>query len=210
MNRIHSHYENLKVARNAPPEIIKAAYRVLAQRHHPDINQSSDAARVMQMINKAYEILSDPTRRAEHDAWIRSQEEVHSYTSDTEASSQKNSSSSTADTPRTPKAATSAELESPNIWLVAFLLVIGTLAAISFLQSAPPLKVDFNASSPAIDPLINGISANHANTLVSPAVRRETAGKTPAEFEDESPLAGQCADLDINTTAGQVSCSQRH
>ena len=67
---IHTHYDNLKVARNAPPEIIRAAYRVLAQRYHPDLNRSPDAARVMKLLNEAYAILSDPTRRAEHDAWI--------------------------------------------------------------------------------------------------------------------------------------------
>lgn len=74
MRRVHSHYENLKVARNAPTEVIRAAYRVLAQRHHPDVNQSPDSDRIMRLLNEAWEVLGDPRKRAAHDAWIAEQE----------------------------------------------------------------------------------------------------------------------------------------
>ena len=74
MARLHTHYENLKVARNAPTEVVRAAYRVLAQKYHPDVNQSADAARVMQLLNEAWAVLSDPKRRAEHDAQIANDE----------------------------------------------------------------------------------------------------------------------------------------
>lgn len=71
MARIHTHYDNLKVARDAPPEVIRAAYKTLSQKHHPDRNGNSpDAIRIIQLINNAYEVLSDPIKRQEHDAWI--------------------------------------------------------------------------------------------------------------------------------------------
>lgn len=71
MPDVHTHYDNLKVARNAPPEVIRAAYKSLSQRYHPDRNQDNPSAtRVFQMINAAYEVLSDPDKRREHDAWI--------------------------------------------------------------------------------------------------------------------------------------------
>lgn len=73
MAKFHTHYDNLKVARDAPPEVIKAAYRALAQRYHPDVNPSSDAARVMKLINEAWEVLSDPAARRRHDEWIEDQ-----------------------------------------------------------------------------------------------------------------------------------------
>ncbi len=77
MAKIHTHYDNLKVARNAPPEVIRAAYKSLAQKYHPDRNLgSSDAVRVMKIINTAYDVLSDPTSRAEHDIWIAEQENL--------------------------------------------------------------------------------------------------------------------------------------
>lgn len=68
-----NHYDNLKVMRNAPPGVIRAAYRALAQQYHPDVNRSPDAERIMKVINEAYAVLSDPERRAEHDAWIADQ-----------------------------------------------------------------------------------------------------------------------------------------
>lgn len=75
MARIHTHYDNLKVARNAPPEIIRAAYKTLSQKYHPDRNPDNpDAIRIIQIINTAYEVLSDPAKRREHDDWIASKE----------------------------------------------------------------------------------------------------------------------------------------
>lgn len=75
MERIHTHYDNLKVARNAPPEVIRAAYKSLSQKYHPDRNPGSpDAMRIIQIINAAYEVLSDPVKRSAHDAWIAKEE----------------------------------------------------------------------------------------------------------------------------------------
>ncbi len=72
MAQIRTHYDNLKVARNAPPDVIRAAYRALSQRFHPDKNLGdSEAARIMAIINTSYEVLSDPDKRREHDQWIR-------------------------------------------------------------------------------------------------------------------------------------------
>ena len=71
MAQVHTHYDNLKVARNAPPEVIRAAYKTLSQKYHPDRNQGNpDAIRIIQIINTAYEVLSDPVKRQEHDQWI--------------------------------------------------------------------------------------------------------------------------------------------
>jgi hypothetical protein len=67
-----THYQVLEVAENASPEVLKAAYKSLMQRLHPDKNPgdamaSARAAR----LARAYEILSDPVRRAAYDAEIR-------------------------------------------------------------------------------------------------------------------------------------------
>jgi DnaJ-class molecular chaperone len=71
MPRIHTHYDNLKVTRNAPPEVIRAAYKTLCQKFHPDRNPGNqDAAQVFLIIRSAYETLSDPVKRKEHDEWI--------------------------------------------------------------------------------------------------------------------------------------------
>ena len=71
MNKVHTHYDNLKVARDAPPEVIRAAYKTLCHKFHPDRHGGSPkATQTFQLINAAYEVLSDPARRHHHDAWI--------------------------------------------------------------------------------------------------------------------------------------------
>ena len=66
MNSFQDHYAVLGVAPTADPEVIRAAYRVLAQRHHPDRNAHTDGS-AMVRLNQAYAVLSCPLRRAEFD-----------------------------------------------------------------------------------------------------------------------------------------------
>ncbi len=71
MKQFHSHYDNLKVARDAPPEVIRAAYKTLSHKFHPDRHGgSTKATQTFQLIQAAYEVLSDQERRRKHDAWI--------------------------------------------------------------------------------------------------------------------------------------------
>lgn len=59
-----SHYDTLGVDRSASPEDIKAAYRKLAMKHHPD--RGGDQ-RTFQKLTEAYETLSDPNKKAMYD-----------------------------------------------------------------------------------------------------------------------------------------------
>lgn len=76
MARFRTHYDNLKVSRNAPAIIIKAAYKKLSQNYHPDKfpGDQGQAHQIMKAINKAYVVLSDPIKRAAHDRWIEKNE----------------------------------------------------------------------------------------------------------------------------------------
>lgn len=72
-----NHYERLKVSRDAPPEVIRAAYRALANKLHPDraggAPTGPDDAQHAQMaaLNTAYETLMDPKARQAYDDSIR-------------------------------------------------------------------------------------------------------------------------------------------
>jgi DnaJ-class molecular chaperone len=68
----HTFYKILQLAEIADQEIISTVYRKLAQRYHPDVDKSSEAARKMAEINDAYNTLRDPEKRAKYDAWLAS------------------------------------------------------------------------------------------------------------------------------------------
>lgn len=61
-----SHYETLKVARDASPAEIKAAWRRASAAAHPD--REGGSTERQQAVNRAYEVLSDPERRGAYDA----------------------------------------------------------------------------------------------------------------------------------------------
>ncbi len=85
MGKIRTHYDNLQVSRNASPEVIKAAYKSLSQKHHPDKNRGNpEAGKVMAIINSAYQTLSDPEKRQRYDEQIdqmeqKAQAETHAH-----------------------------------------------------------------------------------------------------------------------------------
>ncbi|MDD5271972.1 MAG: DUF1566 domain-containing protein [Methylovulum sp.] len=80
MAKIRTHYDNLKVARNAPDIVIKAAHKALLQIHHPDkADDKTRAERITRILNEAREVLLDPVRRKQHDDWIKAQERGHKH-----------------------------------------------------------------------------------------------------------------------------------
>lgn len=60
------YYELLQVSPNADPDMIHRVYRLLAQRLHPDNQESGDADRFRQ-LHEAYAVLSEPEKRAQYD-----------------------------------------------------------------------------------------------------------------------------------------------
>lgn len=63
------HYQVLGVIQDAEDIVIKAAYRALAQRYHPDkwVDSQEEGTRHMSEINEAFAALSDPTKRKQYD-----------------------------------------------------------------------------------------------------------------------------------------------
>lgn len=82
------YYVVLGVLPDAEEVVIKAAYRALVQRYHPDkyAGDSSEAQRKTTELNEAYEVLSNPVRRAEYDRQRINQtkDETSSFDDDTD------------------------------------------------------------------------------------------------------------------------------
>lgn len=63
----NDYYQIMGVTRDASPKDIKAAYRRLARKYHPDLNKASDAEAKFKQVGEAYEVLKDPKKREEYD-----------------------------------------------------------------------------------------------------------------------------------------------
>lgn len=63
------YYEVLGVSKGATAGELKKAYRKLSKQFHPDINKADDAADKFKEISEAYEVLSDPQKKAGYDQY---------------------------------------------------------------------------------------------------------------------------------------------
>lgn len=61
------YYEVLGIQKGASDDEIKKAYRKMAKKYHPDINKEKDAEEKFKEVNEAYEVLSDPQKKATYD-----------------------------------------------------------------------------------------------------------------------------------------------
>jgi curved DNA-binding protein len=60
------YYEILQISPNAEPETVHRVYRLLAQRFHPDNTETGNDIQ-FRVLTEAYQVLSDPERRAKYD-----------------------------------------------------------------------------------------------------------------------------------------------
>ena len=71
-----NYYEILEVDKNASSEVIEKAYRALAKKYHPDLQQGlkqQEYAEKMKIINQAYDVLSDDAKRQEYNQKIENE-----------------------------------------------------------------------------------------------------------------------------------------
>ena len=70
MAKFIDYYKILGVDKNIPQDQIKAAYRKRSKQFHPDLHPDDPKAKAkFQMLNEAYDVLSDPDKRARYDQY---------------------------------------------------------------------------------------------------------------------------------------------
>lgn len=88
------YYRILEISPSASFEVIKASYRALAKKYHPDTQASSNMEKTMADINEAYETLSNSQSRKEYDQqysrFINSTKSCEKKVSENDAGSQLN------------------------------------------------------------------------------------------------------------------------
>lgn len=73
-------YEILGVKKGADAKEIKAAYRRLARKYHPDVNPNDKAAEArFKEISEAYDVLGDPEKRKKYDQWGSNWEHMENF-----------------------------------------------------------------------------------------------------------------------------------
>lgn len=65
--QFQDYYKTIGVPRNASEDEIQKAFRDLARKYHPDINQDPGAEDKFKELNEAYEVLKDPEKRKSYD-----------------------------------------------------------------------------------------------------------------------------------------------
>ena len=71
-----NYYDILQINQNASPEIIEKAYKTLAKKYHPDLQEEvnkKEAEEILKEINEAYEVLSNPDKKALYDQTLKNE-----------------------------------------------------------------------------------------------------------------------------------------
>ena len=184
---MRTHYDNLQIPRDADEQTIRQAYRRLSKQYHPDLNPSEDASRIMQIINRAYEVLSDPKQRAEHDRWIQQQEaprpqipQQPSFRPHAAAQTQAQRQPENQQRPNAPPQV--AKPARKKLWQPIFILACCALVALFFWQlnhhlqtQAAEEAAQTTPPEAASTPLANETQPENTATPTAPTLANEAA-----------------------------------
>lgn len=170
------YYQILETSRNASANELRSSYRKLALKYHPDRNPGNPQAEEhFKEINAAYQILSDPTRRAYYDSGMPNpttpQSAQNRPTTPEPAQNRPPASNPTPSRPIPPKAYTSYEIERPPRMTGAQIGLLGGVGLFGVLMIGAVFMLIF---SPKAKPVV--IAAPRATHVVAVA---NTATPTP-------------------------------
>lgn len=182
---MESLYDILEVSRTASPEVIRAAYKSLVQRFHPDRNPDNpDAEERIKRINHAYDILSDQEERAAYDVMLTLEEmpapEISSGNMDPEEAAVPTESAS--------ELSAKHAFKRPAL-VIAGVFSIALIAGIAFFSMSEKAKPPAAPPLPAPRPLAS-VAPPHPQPVAPPSPAEKPAPKRPeANLPASSPVA---------------------
>ena len=137
MTYIKDFYKILGVMPTAEDIVIRAAYKALVQRYHPDKYQGDpgEATHIMQGIVKAYKILSDPEKRKNHDAWLSQQTSGREYQTEDQGDDEFNAAMAACDRDWKTACSIHPELQEYFVWLNKIAHRLGATYKILMLET---------------------------------------------------------------------------
>lgn len=195
---MRDYYDILQVSPNAEPEVIGAAYRRLARKYHPDVYAELDATERMRELNEAYEVLSNPARRAEYDR-SRRYERQEARRDEREAPPRppREERTEPAKAAETPPREPARRLTIPIVSGLLGLIVVGSLTAGAVLIAVRQADEGDDTSSRAATEGVSGSPSSATSGL-----DRATRTPTPSRAATPTQSAAWCwhrkAQLDLN------------
>ena len=157
-----NHYDVLEVSHKASPEVIKAAYKSLMQRYHPDKNpENNDAAARAALITHAYDVLSDAIQRVAYDINISPAPETRV---DTRA---RGRSRTRTPTDRSTDSHTKGSRAYPYVWMLVFVTIFFSgWVSLTLLKKHISGTVPVNGANAAISAVAKTSRSNQNQTGV--------------------------------------------
>lgn len=149
-------YHILEINRNSTQVEIKRAYRKLALKYHPDINNASDATAMFRDVNEAYRTLGNASKKRHYDFYYAAGKEVKLDNKYTQDKGRKYGTAYRSSTPNAQGKAYTKKTkkeEKPDFttmenWMFASLILVGLFAIFLSIRDLYNNEVeDFNAFS---------------------------------------------------------------
>ncbi len=195
-----NYYDLLEVSPTASDQVLRAAYKSLMQRYHPDKNQdNAQATQQAAQLAQAYEVLSDPAKRAAYDAQLQAQELSMSASASPQSPSLRQSAN-----PATGRRSASPSPASQPwyVWgLVGFIVVAGGLVIV---LSKPKPVASVSPPSP-VAPALTGMRLGASDVGVVPQLLPPlvTGVQTEAELRAKT-VEAFVTNLSINLAPGPL------
>lgn len=190
MSATPDHYAALGVSPTSDDEVIRAAFKAMMLKYHPDTNKSAGATAKAASINAAFSILGDPTKRAAYDQ-VRSSKASRSRTSPPD--------SAASEPAKSPPETGTSEASSKNsdiggIFVLLSAAALGVLALASTDKTSTPVltsNVTITDMGNETDMISDNMTAPDFSAPANTTAMANTNifGELPAGPPPQTPLA---------------------